>query len=64
MFDGMLRIGTICLLVPGTLGALAGVAGVGPNWVPSASEAVVLFGFAGVVALHRLGRLESRQSLT
>lgn len=64
MFDWILRIGTISLLACGIIGALSGVAGVGPSWVSSASEAIVLFGFVGLVVLHRRGILDVRQGLT
>ncbi len=61
MFDRLLRIGTICLLVPGTICAFISVI-VGPSWFLPTSETLVLLGISGTLALHQRDARDLRQA--
>lgn len=53
MSDTMLRIGTLSVLVPGTLLAVARLVGLGPTWFLAVAQVLVAIGLVGTLALRR-----------
>lgn len=53
MSDTMLRVGTLSVLVPGTLMAVARLVGLGPTWMLGVAQVLIAIGLIGTLAMRR-----------